>query len=888
LKVHGGSALVDGTKIKSNTNGILVLGSYPPDISKLEMKGGWSIETKGVADVNGGSSRHNHRGAHGIKIMSRATARLKDGYIHTTSHEADGILVMGGEAKPLEAESITIVTEGVNSSGVVNYNGDSYLKNVDIHVNSAKGIYADNSHQHNIDDPNVTHGSSSITMDGGSLAVHGISGIAALATSEAKVALDKVAITTLGDYNDGLSAFNNSEISLRNGSIDSQGRSSRGVFLIFNSKGLIDNSYIKLSGEESYGVYIAENSQVDFSNSQIDVSGVGSTGIVMFGRTEPNQVTFDHSGLTTQNGRALVANGGIHDLTFLNGSRVEGDSLVSAGSYFKRQGSIVNLNANDSQLFGRATVDAESKLAMKLENNSSWILRPSAAKETRSDVSFLSLDNSHIIFDQNGQDLTQTLYIGSGTLGGENLVYQAGKNASITFNTLLNEGGDLDQQKTDRLIINGDVSGSTYVIINPIEGILGGITSPDDDYKNVEGISLIQVSGQAQENSFQLQGGYVALNAKPYQYVLNAYGPQSQKGAADKGQKLVAGDNPHWDFRLQSKLTTTNNNDVIWEVAPQVASYLVAPIALFQAQSLDIGTLHQHMGDRRSKQQTNLEANTAMERGAFFLRASGGDFYYQSNLPLARYGYDANIRYQAMQAGGNLYGYDTKNSQIRFGLAGSYGDLVFKPRGVDGAHPTHMDVGRIAPYMAWLHEGGAYINIIASYGRFDGFVSTSGRGHTARLKGQSVAASFETGMPFAFSNNPDVTFEPQAQLIYQKLEFGRESDIDGFAVDLGNPEQWVARAGFKLQKQIIDGKKGKDIKIHGSLHLKHSFADNNKVWLGESFELGRSGTHLELSAGMEAQLSHKISLQGALSWQRSISHGGSTGLSVNTGLRFQF
>jgi len=35
-------------------------------------------------------------------------------------------------------------------------------------------------------------------------------------------------------------------------------------------------------------------------------------------------------------------------------------------------------------------------------------------------------------------------------------------------------------------------------------------------------------------------------------------------------------------------------------------------------------------------------------------------------------------------------------------------------------------------------------------------------------------------------------------------------------------------------------------------------------------------------------MTQKVSLHGEVNWQRNISRGGSTGLSVNAGLRWQF
>ncbi|WP_375672698.1 autotransporter outer membrane beta-barrel domain-containing protein, partial [Bartonella sp. AA16SXTY] len=95
--------------------------------------------------------------------------------------------------------------------------------------------------------------------------------------------------------------------------------------------------------------------------------------------------------------------------------------------------------------------------------------------------------------------------------------------------TYLNAGGELNKQKTDRVLIHGDVSGKTTVYVRSMPGSPGGYTGIGG---NNQGISLIQVSGTAGKDSFQLDGGYVTVGHSPYQYTLYAYGPESDLGEA--------------------------------------------------------------------------------------------------------------------------------------------------------------------------------------------------------------------------------------------------------------------------------------------------------------------------------------------------------------------
>lgn len=62
------------------------------------------------------------------------------------------------------------------------------------------------------------------------------------------------------------------------------------------------------------------------------------------------------------------------------------------------------------------------------------------------------------------------------------------------------------------------------------------------------GVSIIQVSGQANENSFTLAGNYMTIGGQPYKYVLKGYKP----GTSHESQSLLGKSSNFWDFRLQN------------------------------------------------------------------------------------------------------------------------------------------------------------------------------------------------------------------------------------------------------------------------------------------------------------------------------------------------
>ncbi|WP_375696993.1 autotransporter outer membrane beta-barrel domain-containing protein [Bartonella sp. AC70YNML] len=237
-------------------------------------------------------------------------------------------------------------------------------------------------------------------------------------------------------------------------------------------------------------------------------------------------------------------------------SKISGDSLLKAV-----ERSTVKIEADASTLVGGAHVDESSTAKIDLKNGSKWILsRPKYDKLQNSDafgsnlgdysfISSVNLTDSSLVFEELKSKTTdgyQTLLIGKGS----GTVYRAQGDARLYLNAYLDKGGALQEQKTDRLLINGDLEGKTTVHVYSVPGSSGALTGEGG---NNQGISIIQVYGKAMEDSFQLNGGYVTLEASPYQYHLKSYGPGSALGTADSNQRVLKNTGTFWDFRLESQ-----------------------------------------------------------------------------------------------------------------------------------------------------------------------------------------------------------------------------------------------------------------------------------------------------------------------------------------------
>ncbi|WP_273758646.1 autotransporter outer membrane beta-barrel domain-containing protein [Bartonella sp. AU55XJBT] len=264
----------------------------------------------------------------------------------------------------------------------------------------------------------------------------------------------------------------------------------------------------------------------------------------------------------------------------LQNSKVSGDSLLKAIEH-----SNIKIEADASTLQGSAYVDESSTAKIVLKNGSKWILsRPKVGQLQNSDVSgsrlkdyssisSVELIDSSLIFEELKSKTTdgyQTLLIGKGS----GTVYKAQGNVNLYLNTYLDKGGKLEEQKTDRLLINGDLEGKTIVHVYKVPGSPGALTGEGG---NDQGISIIQVYGQAAEDTFQLKGGYVTLEDSPYQYHLKSYGPSSTLATADSNQRVLKNTGTFWDFRLESKVVDSSSLEPT-EIFP-VLDAVVPPIS---------------------------------------------------------------------------------------------------------------------------------------------------------------------------------------------------------------------------------------------------------------------------------------------------------------------
>lgn len=562
-------------------------------------------------------------------------------------------------------------------------------------------------------------------------------------------------------------------------------------------------------------------------------------------------------------------------------------------------------------------------------------------------------------------DSTSTLFAGNGVnatiIGGENnsvVVTNAGvidltnglgspgnslaidgslvsENGTVKMITNLNEGGVRANQFTDSLAVEGNAErGTTILDVTPAAVSSGKLTdlNHSSSMQAYEGISLVQVGGNASASSFALKGGYLA--AGPWRYDLYNFAP----GASDANQRKVAGgiNNAFWDYRIGNAYVCEGSecNRVVPPVAveptnpgtpeqpatpidpasppltnpaddgcvvdgidncapgrpavtPQVPSYISAPVALAYYNASIIDDLHKRLGELRHEQ--NRPDGLG---GEMFLRYIGSNMTYKSNVSFKQFGYDFDMDYSALQLGGNVLRLDGEQDSLRGGAAYTRGNSRMRPKAADGFSSTTFDSDSLALYLTWQRQNGFYMDGVLSFDKHRGQTDISRQGNVGSPKGHSWSASLESGYPYRFDN--DVKLEPQAQLMYTRINMDNFTDQDSTTVDYENYSQTIGRLGLRADRTWIDDK-GRQYTPYLRANYYRGWGGEAKTTIGaqntdisHTFTSGKFGQMGELGGGGTVTFKNDLSLYVEVDYRKEINSNGAKGWGYTGGVRWQF
>ncbi|WP_375666424.1 autotransporter outer membrane beta-barrel domain-containing protein [Bartonella sp. TT121SHDZB] len=309
----------------------------------------------------------------------------------------------------------------------------------------------------------------------------------------------------------------------------------------------IQNSTIKLGGK-SYGIYLDGEDDITRENKAVWKE---------MRKDIWHAVLLKGTRLKVPEGVAIYGHNSEGSIVLKDDSTLSGGLLLKA-----ENDSNLSVFVHDSLIMGAARIDKDSYARLFLSNGSEWYVTKDLysslpSSDNISDkscvdscISSMKLANSNIRFftslrNENAGDIEyRTLRIGSGKYESEKgVVYTASGISKIYFNVNLASADTKNAQVSDRLIVNGNVDGKTIVHVNDISGGKGQADSGGHN-----SVSLIQVYGQAEQDSFKLEGSYVTLGT-PYKYILRAEKKKNDPFISE----LVGLGNEFWNFSLESE-----------------------------------------------------------------------------------------------------------------------------------------------------------------------------------------------------------------------------------------------------------------------------------------------------------------------------------------------
>ncbi|MDR6935573.1 autotransporter outer membrane beta-barrel domain-containing protein [Luteibacter sp. 3190] len=625
------------------------------------------------------------------------------------------------------------------------------------------------------------------------------------------------------------------------------------------------------------------------------IAGVDGSGMIvdtLLENTDGDVLLRNGSSLLAgANGIAIEVTSGRPQLTSAidvtsDNSTILGDIVVSSGS------SAVLSLVNGATLAGATRGD----IGLTVQGAARWLV------DRDSDVSSLELSGGSVLFGAPSVGTYRAL-----TVRGD----LTGSGGTIGLHTVMNGGGSLAAQATDRVLIEGNVTGGPTELVVTGSGS-GALTDANQNgvVDANEGISLVQVHGASRADAFTLRGGYVA--AGPWQYTLHAFGPDE----VDQAQNVLQnGATLGWDYRLGNSYVCEHDCDPVeppidppvdpgvppvdppveppvdpgpgegerLEVVPQLPSYLSAPAALLTYGDMLNDGLHQRLGELRSGTSSDPVG------GEVFARYLGGQLRYTSNLSFTRFGYDFDQQVNALQLGGSVIALDGDNGSLRAGWAADHGTTRVTPKAVDGDSSAKYRANGMSAWITWQHGSGLWVDGVVGSTRFRGDVGTDARGaDVGRIRANGWTMSVEAGMPLAIGG--DWTVEPRFQLKHQQLNFRNFTDVDGLLVRLGTAKQTSVRVGAQVARTT-------NVRFmpYASLDLTHTSngdpaADvSNAEWnVAERFGSGRVGNAYRFAAGAVSQLTDHVQVYGQGTYQHFVGSYGMRGWAGNLGVRVTF
>lgn len=845
------------------------------------------IEIKDNNSISNGEYLTTKDESHAVKVDDGVTGYINNASVMTSGDGSYGISV-DSQNKVLYISDSDIKTSGsvsdkgnnqdvnggITASAVVSEFGGTIVMNGDNSVET-RGAYSAGLLSQVNDSGIVENNTRLETTDKTNIVTYGENAVGVLACSspgESRTCVDAVD-DEVSDSN-SYEVISRADLKMNGGSITTNGTNSYGAYAN-GEKAYINLDYVALeTGEHgSYAVAIRQGN-IDIKNSSITTKGtkapiakIYNGGELFFSNVtavseQDKGISIDASNIDSQAKIALSSvelssaldsidvNKTTTDVSILN------RSIITPGNNIlvNNTGGGLNIISSDSTLNG-ATKLVSGTTTLKLSENTIWNMKDDSV------VTHLTNSDSIINLSyDDGQTFTQGKTL---TVKGN----YVGNNGQLNIRTVL---GD-DKSATDRLIVEGNTSGSTTVYVKNAGGS-GAAT--------LNGIELITVNGdESPADAFRQGDARIAAGAFEYQlkqqgknWYLTSYQSVNEEDNSSEGNS-------------ESTETPTP------VLRPEAGSY-VANLAA--ANTLFVMRLNDRAGETRY-----IDPVTEQERSSrLWLRQIGGHNAWRDSNGQLR---TTSHRYVSQLGADLLTGGFTDSDSWRLGV------MVGYARDYNSTHSSVSDYrskGSVRGYSAGLYatwfaddisKKGAYIDAWAQYSWFKNSVKGDELAYESySAKGATV--SLEAGYGFALNKSFGLEaakytwiFQPQAQAIWMGVDHNAHTEANGSRIENDANNNIQTRLGFRSfirTQEKNSGPHGDDFEPFVEMNWIHNSKDFAVSMNGVKVEQDGARNLGEIKLGVNGNLNPAASVWGNVGVQ--LGDNGYNDTAVMVGLKYKF
>lgn len=431
-----------------------------------------------------------------------------------------------------------------------------------------------------------------------------------------------------------------------------------------------------------------------------------------------------------------------------------------------------------------------------------------------------------------------------------------GQNGTVVLNTVL---GD-DASVTDKIVVNGDTSGNTFVKVNNAGG---------HGAQTVEGIRIVEVTGLS-DGTFTKSGRIVA-------------------GAYD--YSLVKKGSDWYLTSLYAPPAADPTTDPVAVIRPEAGSYTAN---LAAANTMFITRLHDRLGETQYTDALTGEKKVT----SLWLRQVGGHNAWNDGTGQLK---TQSNRY-VTQLGGDIAQWSSDGFQrLHLGVMAGYGHNSSNTQsGVSGYRSDGTVSGYSAGvYATWYQNDetrqGLYLDSWAQYGWFDNDVKGQDL-QSESYTSSGITASVEAGythMLGAFRGSMgslnEWFIQPQAQAIWMGVNADDHKEHNGTRVNAKGEGNLQTRLGVRTylkSRNKMDESTDRIFQPFVEMNWIHNTQDFGTRMDGVSIYQAGARNIGEIKTGVEGKVSQHLNLWGNVGVQ--VGDKGYNDTSAMVGVKYSF